>query len=473
MSALLSEFVGALFRDRRDAGRRLGERLGDLRSEHPIVLALPRGGVPVAYEVARSLEAPLDVILVRKLGAPIHPEYGIGAVAEEGVRIVDPRALAALGVGEDELARIVASEQAELERRQRLYRGDRPPISVAERTVILVDDGVATGGTAIAAARAARERGASKVVLAVPVAPPDAERRFASEVDEFICLEAPEGFFAVGACYERFGQTSDQEVHDLLGAALEGGAHEIPSSSAEADADDPPPATGGLDWAQLRRDPVEIPADSVRLPGDLRLPPTAHGLIIFAHGSGSSRLSPRNIQVASALNGSGFATLIFDLLTEAEAAERQNVFDIPLLAQRLVAATRWAQRESEVGELPVGYFGASTGAAAALCAAADLGGGIRAVVSRGGRPDLAERLEEVIAPTLLIVGGNDVDVLMLNEAAAGALRCPHELAVVPGATHLFEEPGALERVAELASDWFSDHLTATATRLPDETSATG
>ncbi len=468
MSVLLTDGVGALFRDRREAGRRLSERLEHLRPENPVVLGLPRGGVPVAYEVARSLGAPLDVILVRKLGAPIHPEYGIGAIAEEGVRIVDRRALAALGIDQDELTRIVSSEQEELERRQRLYRGDRPPISLAERTVVIVDDGVATGGTAIAAARAARERGAGNVVLAVPVGPPDAEARFANEVDEFVCLEAPEGFFAVGAYYERFGQTSDEEVRELLAAALEGAPAEAPVASGAGAADDPPPAVGGLDWAQLRRDAVEIPADATLLSGDLRMPPAARGLVIFAHGSGSSRLSPRNIQVASALNGAGLATLLFDLLTDPEAAVRENVFDIPLLAQRLVAATRWAQSDRDVAELPVGYFGASTGAAAALSAAAELGDGIGAVVSRGGRPDLAERLAEVTAPTLLIVGGNDAEVLRLNEAAAAELRCPHEIAVVPGATHLFEEPGTLERVAELASDWFSDHLTATS---PSATSA--
>lgn len=468
MTVLVRQATQAMFRDRRDAGRRLAERLEHLRSEHPVVLGLPRGGVPVAYEVARSLDAPLDVILVRKLGAPFHPEYGVGAIAEEGIRFVDRRALAALGIDRDELGSIVAREEAVLEQRQRLYRGDRPPISLVDRTVILVDDGVATGGTAIAAARAARARGAGRVVLAVPVGPPDAERRFADEVDEFICLEAPEDFFAVGAYYERFGQTSDEEVRDLLAGALEGAGSDVPAASAAATADDPPPATGGLDWSRLRRDAVEIPADATRLAGDLRLPPAAGGLVIFAHGSGSSRLSPRNIQVASALNGRGLATLLFDLLTEREAAERQNVFDIRLLAQRLVAATRWAHHDRDVGELPVGYFGASTGAAAALCAAADLGGGIRAVVSRGGRPDLAgSRLGEVTAPTLLIVGGDDVGVLHLNEAAAQALRCPHELAIVPGATHLFEEPGALERVAELAGAWFTQHLTiASPTEFP-------
>jgi putative phosphoribosyl transferase len=424
--------------------------------------------VPVAFEVARSLHAPLDILPVRKLGAPLRPEYGIGAIAEGGAGFIDHRALAALGVDADELSRILAREQAELQRRQRLYRGDRGPISLTQRTVILVDDGVATGGTAIAAARAARSRGAARVVLAVPVGPPGAERRIAGEVDEFVCTEAPGDFFAVGAYYERFGPTSDDEVRDLLDAAADG-VDVVAVARSAAGADDPPRATGGLDWGQLRREAVEIAADAARLAGDLQLPPGARGLVIFAHGSGSSRLSPRNIQVASALNGSGLATLLFDLLTEAEATNRENVFDIPLLGTRLVATTRWAERE--LRELPVGYFGASTGAAAALCAAADLGGDIRAVVSRGGRPDLAgPRLGDVTAPTLLIVGGADLGVLELNEAAARALRCPHELAIVHGATHLFEEPGALERVAELAGAWFTDHLaTIRPTRVPSAT----
>lgn len=461
MSTLSPEGLGVVFRDRRDAGRRLAERLEHLRSERPVVLGLPRGGVPVAYEVARSLEAPLDVILVRKLGAPLRPEYGVGAIAEGGVRIVDAQALSALGLERADLDRIVIREEAELERRQRLYRGDRPPISLTHRTVILVDDGVATGGTAIAAARAARERGAARVVLAVPIGPPGAEGRFAGEIDEFVCLEAPVGFFAVGVYYEDFRQTSDEEVRELLAAALQGADNQEVAPTSSSVADDPPPASGGLDWTQLKRDGVSISANGVQLAGDLRLPPNLLGLVIFAHGSGSSRLSPRNIQVASALNASGFATLLFDLLTDAEAAERGNVFDIPLLAHRLVAATHWANHDRDVGELPVGYFGASTGAAAALCAAAELGGGIRAVVSRGGRPDLAgSRLGEVRASTLLIVGGNDRVVLGLNEAAALELRCSHELAVVPGATHLFEEPDALEQVSELAGAWFTDHLAA-------------
>ena len=193
-------------------------------------------------------------------------------------------------------------------------------------------------------------------------------------------------------------------------------------------------------------------------PATLRLPDPATGLVIFAHGSGSSRLSPRNRSVAEALNESGLATLLFDLLTEEEAADRAKVFDIELLADRLTGAARWARGHEVVADLPLGLFGASTGAAAALCAAAELGDDIGAVVSRGGRPDLAGELDQVGAPTLLIVGGADWQVLELNELAARELRCEHEVAIVPGATHLFEEPGALERVSDLASHWFLTHF---------------
>ena len=195
--------------------------------------------------------------------------------------------------------------------------------------------------------------------------------------------------------------------------------------------------------------------------GDLVLPTSVQGLVMFAHGSGSSRHSPRNRQVGRALNERRLGTLLLDLLTVEEDLDRANVFDIELLADRLVAGTRWAQREPDLGELPVGYFGASTGAGAALWAAAELGDEIGAVVSRGGRPDLAAtRLPEVRAPVLLIVGGQDEVVLELNREARSILRAASEMAVVPGATHLFEEPGALEEVSRLAGDWFERHLTS-------------
>lgn len=212
--------------------------------------------------------------------------------------------------------------------------------------------------------------------------------------------------------------------------------------------------------------PVRVPIDGIGLNGDLVVPGAAQGLVVFAHGSGSSRLSPRNRAVAGALHHGGFATLLLDLLTADEErvddVTRELRFDIELLATRLAIATDWVKREPTTRQLPVGYFGASTGGAAALVAAARRPQAVRAVVSRGGRPDLAGKaLDEVRAPTLLIVGGADSVVIGLNERALLRLHCEKRLDIVPGASHLFEEPGALEHVARLARRWFEKHLTTT------------
>jgi putative phosphoribosyl transferase len=208
---------------------------------------------------------------------------------------------------------------------------------------------------------------------------------------------------------------------------------------------------------------VQIPAAGVILDADLAEPPGAAGVVVFAHGSGSSRRSPRNRMVAAKLQAAGYATLLMDLLTTEEEQiddrTRKFRFDIPRLASRLVGAIRWLRDQPDTGQLPVVLFGASTGAAAALIAAAELPDHVRLVISRGGRPDLAgTSLEQVRTPTLLIVGGRDLEVLALNRAAAARLSGPAEIAVVPGATHLFEEPGALDRVVELALDRLNRHL---------------
>jgi len=299
---------------------------------------------------------------------------------------------------------------------------------------------MATGSTALAATQVARVLGASKVVLAVPVAAEQALAELRRAADEVVCVQVPPRFRAVGEWYDDFSQTTDQEVEQLL--ERYGGSRVPPSSGAG-----------------LRHLDVGIVDGDVTVEGRLTLPDHARGVVLFAHGSGSSRHSPRNQSVADVLNRAGLATLLFDLLTPAEALDRANVFDIDLLARRLLAGTRWIAAQPETGQLEVGYFGASTGAAAALWAAAESDRPIDAVVSRGGRPDLAgSRLASVTAPTLLIVGGEDRQVLELNSAAAEQLRCVHEVVVVPGAGHLFEEPGALAGAASLARDWFVRHL---------------
>jgi putative phosphoribosyl transferase len=207
-----------------------------------------------------------------------------------------------------------------------------------------------------------------------------------------------------------------------------------------------------------RPDVLDVKIAPLDLVGCLRLPSNPFGIVVFAHGTGSSRLSPRNVYVAEALGRTGLGTLLFDLLSPDEELNRANVFDIPLLSRRLTAAVEWTGEAAQTMGLPIGLFGASTGAAAALVAAARLGDQVAAVVSRGGRPDLTgTALEEVRAPTLLVVGGDDTEVIRLNQPAYARLACPKELVIVPGATHLFSEPGALEAVVEAARDWFGHY----------------
>jgi predicted phosphoribosyltransferase len=431
-----AEWMWSTFPDRAEAGRRLGARLAGYRTERPLILGLARGGLPVAAEVARALGAPVDVLVVRKLGVPWHAELGVGALAEGGVSVIDDAEAAALGIDRASIDRAIEVQSAELEGRVRRYRGGRPAPSLDGRTVIVVDDGIATGGTMRAAIEAVERRKARRVVVAVPVAPPAKVAELRPLVDDLVVLRAEEPFLAVAQFYEEFPQVSDEEVATILAERI--APDQLPSAVERS---------------------CDIDLGPVVLRGDLVIPEAPRGVVLFAHGSGSSRLSSRNRSVARTLNEARFATLLFDLLTSAEEEDRSNVFDVELLAGRLVRATAWVRGHPALPALPTGYFGASTGAAAALLAAADLGSEIGAVVSRGGRPDLVlDRLSQVVAPTLLIVGGDDHQLIALNRGAAGLLRCVHELEIVPGATHLFEEPGALERVGSLASTWFARHL---------------
>jgi putative phosphoribosyl transferase len=427
------------FRDRGHAGLLLalelvGGKALDGAAGRIVVVGLARGGVEVAAAVAAVLHAPLDALAVRKVGHPLQPEYGIGAVAPGGVVFIRAHD----GLTEAEVAEAVRAASEKSATLDASLHRLHPTLAVNGATCVLVDDGLATGGTMAAAVRWARQRGADRVVAAVPVGAAgtlDSLKRD-EQVDSIVCLIAPFDLGAVGVWYDDFNPVSDDDVVELLSASRD------------------------RDLARLE---AEIPVGDLRLAADLAIPEKPIGWVVFVHGSGSGRRSPRNVSVAADLNQAGMATLLFDLLTQEEERDRKNVFDVELLAERLAAATRWLSARPEAADLPIGYFGASTGAAAALLAASELGDSISAVVSRGGRPDLAwTRLASVRAPTLLVVGGVDEVVLERNQAAAAQLTCPHELAVVPDATHLFEEPGALERVAALARAWLTRYFVASA-----------
>lgn len=418
------------YRDRTDAAQQLAGALAEYRGRHPLVLAIPRGALPMGRVLADALDGDLDVVLVHKLGAPGNPEFAVGAVDERGSVWLAPHAASA-GANAAYVERESARQLAQIRERRQRYRGGAPSLDAAGRIAIVVDDGLATGATMAAALRAVRAQGPTRLICAVPVAAHDSLAQVKPLADEVVCLATPLDFYAVGAFYQHFPPVDDDEVAALLGAPSAGAA--VPSERA-----------------------VRVPADGVVLEGDLRVPALPRGLVLFAHGSGSGRHSPRNRSVSEVLNASGIATLLLDLLTVDEDRQRAMRFDIPLLTARLGATLAWARAEPSLAALPLGLFGASTGAAAALATAAAHPDAVAVVVSRGGRPDLAGEkvLATVRAPTLLIVGGADTEVLALNRQALTKLHAPAELIVVPGATHLFEEPGALAQVARQATAWF-------------------
>ena len=423
------------FRDRTDAGQQLAEALSSLRGQHPLILAIPRGGLPIGRIVADRLDGELDIVLVRKIGAPGNPEYAIGAVDEAGT--IQQSDDARLAGADDHYIKHEAAEQLAIIRARRQGYGlGRPPIDPAGRTVVVVDDGLATGATMRAALLAVRARKPARLVCAIPVASPRGLVSVTDVADDLVYLSAPGHFRAVGQFYMQFPAVDDSEVVHLLMRSPSGS----PVSALSEE--------------------VRIPADGLLLDGNLLVPQGVHGLVIFTHGSGSSRHSPRHRLVAQAMHAKGLATLLFDLLSEDEARDISARFDIPRLTARLDAATRWAMHQPRTQTLPIGLFGASTGAAAALVLAARYPMVIKAVVSRGGRPDLAGHgaLARVQAPTLLIVGGADHEVITLNRSALSVLPCHAELVLVPNATHLFEEEGAIERVAALATSWFVQWL---------------
>jgi predicted phosphoribosyltransferase/dienelactone hydrolase len=441
------EQMALTFDDRADAGRQLAEAIAAMELDHPLIYALPRGGVPLAVEVAKMLHAPLDLLLVRKISAPGNPEVALGAIVEGATReiVINKDVRQLTGADEDFLVQGVASQRAELERRKELFLGDRPRLNPRDQTVVVVDDGLVTGATMKAALSALKRNFPKRIVVALPVAPKAALEEISDHADDIICLHPATSFRGVGGFYRDFHQLTDNETVALIDQVSTTSTHTVNAVTT-----------------RTHKRQVAIPPFG--LTGGLIVPPNPRGIISFAHSSGSSR---RNTYVADKLNKEGFATLLFDLLTPEEGQDRRNAFDIPLLADRVVAAAIWISSEPDLEDLPLGLFGASTGAGAALVAAAELQGRVSAVVSRGGRPDLAmDFLPQVTSPTLLVVGSLDHEVIGLNEQALATLTCEKKLEIVPGARHLFEEPGTLDIAVDHAAKWFKDHFSEHATKRP-------
>ncbi|PSK98167.1 putative phosphoribosyl transferase [Murinocardiopsis flavida] len=428
--------VSLPFADRAEAGRRLAERARPFAAADPIVVALPRGGVPVGAELARRLRVPLDILMVRKIGLPDRPEVGVGAIAEDGHVSFDDDALARLRTSRAELAGIVRAERAELARRLATYRGSHPSPRLTGRDVIVVDDGAATGGTARAALRMVRRQRPNRLILAVPVGAPGAVRALRSEADHLVVLTVPENFHAVGEWYRDFTQLTDEYVTAVLAE------QRVPA--AESDSERGVRIRAGGD---------------VHLDGDLSVPPSLHGAVVFALGHG--RHDPRQRAAAAIVRRAGYATLLLDLFTESEwrrANGTSGGIGPDELGDRLGAAVRWLRRASAVADRPVGLVGSGTGAAAALVAAARHPDDVAAVVAQGGRIDLAEnRLAAVRAPVLVLVEGNDPLVRELTEWALGRLGGPFELRVAAHAEHEPEGGDAWRAAGTAAAEWFESH----------------
>lgn len=416
------------FADRLQAGRQLATALAAYRGRQPLVLAIPRGALPIGRAVADALAGELDVVQVRKLGAPWNPELAIGAIDEQGERYLSPYARQ-LDLDPDWIEQ---SSQRELQRmRERRARWSplHPPIPARGRIVIVVDDGLATGASMIAALTAVRAQQPARLICAVPVAAADSLQRVRALADEVICLATPPDFEAVGQYYRDFDPVDEDQVIALL----------------QGPAGDP-------------ADAGELALVHAGLRAVLTLPAHPWGLVGIAHGSRSGRDSPRNREVARQWSAAGLAVLRMDLLSADETAAGIEP-DLELRARRLLDMLALAQQRPALRGLPLGLFGGSTGAAVALRAAGLAGPAIAAVVSRGGRIDLldATQLHAVYAPILLLVGSEDRELLALNRRLQPVLG-QAELQVVAGADHLFGSAGALDQVARAALDWFRRHL---------------
>ena len=419
------------FTDRVTAGKLLVERLRHLQRDDVVVLGLPRGGVPVAAEVARGLGCPLDVILVRKLGLPWQRELAFGAIGEDGVTVLNDDIVRSSGLTSVEIERVEEHELVELERRAHEYRHLHERVPIRGKTAVIVDDGIATGATAKAACAVARGAGAAHVVVAVPVAPAGWESGFVGEADEQMSLFAPADFGSVGYFYDSFEPISDEEVMALLlsssGAVTETDVHEV---------------MGG-----------------VAVDAHLVVAPASRAVALFIHGSGSSRASARNLAVSRLLADAGISGVLVDVPTDGPGGD---ALDLSSVVSRLSDISRWISQTSRFAGLPLVLVGSSSGAALAIATAVSLRGSVpvTAVISRGGNlAAVMEVLGEVEFPVLMIVGSKDSLTREQNARACSVIGPTCRLEIVDGASHLFADAGTLETAGRLAAR-FIGHVIA-------------
>ncbi len=430
-----------LFRDRTDAGRRLAELLAGRALDRPVVLGIPRGGLPVAVEVARAVHGDLAAIVARKLGAPGNPELAIGATTANGVYYLNQAAAKATGASDAYVAAERERQSKEAARREDLFDGHRRP-PLAGRNVIVVDDGVATGATAIAAVRSAKAAGASRVILALPVGPPQTLTELRSEADEVVCLHEDEDFWAVGQYYRDFRPVEDREVLDIL------------RSFAPVAADD------SRDFTVTR--------GGVRLAGRL-LTPSAEGpfpAVVFVHGLGSSKDSPRNVVVAQHLVGAGMAAILFDLSGHGDSSMDKRSGVGPYVDD-LEAVFGWARQQPEIDSALVAVAGSSLGAVVTLEAVVEHRIRPHSLVLRAP-PIAPEELGRLQVPALVIVGSADPLLADVRLGARG--RKVATLSIVEGAGHLFEEAGTLGEAVRLTVEWLKGRLLEKAVATHSSTS---
>jgi putative phosphoribosyl transferase len=430
------------FRDRAQAGRELAEALAPVLKPPAVVAGIPRGGVSVALPIVERFRLPLTVVYARKLTAPIAPEFAFGAIDEDGHAIVDSRSVAMLGLSPDDVERAKERVSKEIRRRMTTYGVPALGQHLPGAAVVLVDDGLATGLTMRAALEYARRRGAREIVVAVPCASEAAAREFERAADRFVCLTVDPDFMAVGQYYVDFSPVSDEEVIAMLTRAREPAARE-------------PGASAGGDVRVLFKNSLGF-----ALAGRLLVPasPGPHPVVVFAHGWGSGKDSPRNRAVAEALRALGFAAFLFDFTGHGESEGTQEDSTQEQQVDDLAAALGALERLDEVDGRRLGVAGASSGAAVAILASAR-DRRIRALALRSPNLTGAEAsVSRVSVPTLLVVGEHDEPIRTALGPLLDRFGGPRRLEVVPGGDHLFEDPAALTRATAATVAWFKDHL---------------